>query len=476
MTAMEERTKPVSLWSSLLFTICSILSMDTFVAPAMIGVSSILVWVVTAVLFFIPYGLISAELGSTYPDDGGIYVWIKKAFGNFWGVLNGWFYWINVAFWMPAVFVAFSSWLSYAFFPSLAQQNPLLSNLIMAGVSVLMCWVIVWIGVRGIELSVRVSNVFAVLKVAVALIFGVLGIVYAVRFGVRNDFSLSNMIPTLDNTTQYIAVILYALLGFELIGSIGGRIQNPQKTIPKMTVLSGAIITVMYIFGTFGILAALPAEQINEADGFYMALEELTKVLGPLQKPVFYLVILVAMLTLISNMVTWTLGANEVMVAAGLDRRSKLLKKRSRKYGTPLALYLVMGIMASMLIVLNFCLSGDANDVFWTIFAFSFVIFMIPYLFMFPAVWILRVRDPKTPRVYRVPGGNVGLCLCVVLTEGCMALSMFFVFKDAGGGAQRWMLIIGTIVTTVLGILLYRSGRGLDRLEDTANTNENSNL
>ena len=96
-------TKQVSLFKSVLFTVCSILVLDTFVAPAIIGVSSITIWIITAIIFFIPYGLISAELGSTYPDDGGITSWVTRAFGEHLGVQTGWFYWINVAFWMPAV-------------------------------------------------------------------------------------------------------------------------------------------------------------------------------------------------------------------------------------------------------------------------------------------------------------------------------------------------------------------------------------
>ena len=88
----------VSLTKTVLFTVCSILVLDSFVAPTIIGVSSITIWIISAIFFFLPYGLMSAELGSTYPDDGGIVSWVQRAFGEFWGVMEGWMYWINVAF------------------------------------------------------------------------------------------------------------------------------------------------------------------------------------------------------------------------------------------------------------------------------------------------------------------------------------------------------------------------------------------
>ncbi|MEG0035444.1 MAG: APC family permease, partial [Oscillospiraceae bacterium] len=403
-------------------------------------------------VFFIPYGLISAELGSTYPDDGGIYSWVNRAFGEKSAVLVGWYYWVNVAFWMPAVFIAFAGWLSLTFFP---DANPW----VLAGIATLMCWVIVYIGIRGVELSVTVTNIAAIAKVAVLLLFGGLGVAYAIKFGLKNDFSLQAFIPSLDNTTQYVAAIVYNLLGFELIGSIGSKIHNPGKTIPKMTIFAGIIITALYVFGTFGILAAIPAAEVDSVDGFFYALQELCTVFGPAARPVFVVVIVIASLTLVSNMVSWTMGANEVLAAAELDKRSKLLGHRNKKYGTPDALYIIMGVIATALLILNFALSGDANDVFWTILSFSFVIFMIPYLFMFPAAVKLRLTDSQTPRIYQVPGGKFGIIFCAVLCEACIALSIFFLFKDAGSTFALMTLIVGTLITTLFGVLLYRAGK-----------------
>lgn len=444
-------TKKVSLWKSILFTICTIIALDSFVAPAIIGVSAITIWVIAAILFFIPYGLLSAELGAAYPDDGGIYSWVKRAFGERSAVLAGWYYWVNVALWMPAVFVAFSYWFSYAFMP---DANPW----IMAAIATVMCWLVVYIGVRGIEMSVTVTSIAAVAKVAVLLIFGALGVIYGIQNGFANDFSPASFIPSFDNTTQYITVIIYNLMGFELIGAIGSKIDKPEKTIPRMTIFAGAIITLLYVFGTLGILSAVPAGELDTVDGFYFTMQEICSVFGPAQQPIFYAIIIVSMLTLVSNMVSWSLGANEVLAAAELDKRSKLLGLRSKKYGTPSGLYYIMGIISTLLIVLNFALSGDANEIFWTLLSFSMLIFLLPYLFMFPAAVKLRTSDPDTVRPYRVPGGKAGITICAVLCELLIAMSIFFMFKDAGTGYALWVLIIGTLITTALGLLLYKAG------------------
>jgi amino acid transporter len=414
-------------------------------------VSAITIWIITAIVFFIPYGLLNAELGSTYPDDGGIVSWVGRAFGEFPSVLVGWMYWINVAFWMPAVFTAFSGWLALALFPNMSIP-------VMAIIAVLMCWVVVYIGVRGIELSVLISNIMAIVKMVIMFLLGFMGVVYAVKFGLQNDFSLQNWVPSWDNTIVYVGAIVYNLLGFELIGSIGSKIKEPKKTVPKMTIIAGAAITFLYAFGTFGVLAALPADGIDEVDGFVYALKELCSVFGGAQMPVFYILICLAILTLVSNMITWAMGANESFMGANLDKRSKLLAHRNKKYGTADNMYYIMGAISTALIVLNYALSGDANDIFWAIFSFSSIVFMLNYLFMFPAALKLKYTD-NTPRQYAVPGGKVGMWICAVLCFAFVALACYFLVDWDATGYVFWMEIIGVALTVFTGWLLYKAGK-----------------
>ena len=448
--------KKVSLTKTVLFTVCSILVLDSFVAPTIIGVSSITIWIICAIFFFLPYGLLSAELGSTYPDDGGIVSWVKRAFGEFWGVIEGWMYWINVAFWMPAVFTAFSGWLVLAIFPEMPM-------FLQAAIAIIMCWVIVVIGIKGIDLSVEVASIMAYLKMGILIFLGLLGIVYGIKNGLANDFSFSNWIPSFSDIVNpsdggYFAVIVYNLLGFELIGSIGSQIEDAKHTVPKMTIIAGVAIVIIYCLGSFGVLAALPAEGIDEVDGFVYALQELCTVFGPLKDVVFYVVIFLAILTLVANMITWTLGGNEAFMAADLDKRSKFLGHRNEKYGTADHLYIIMGVISTVLLVLNYSLAGDANEVFWTIFAFASIVFMLCYLLLFPAAIKLKLTD-NTPRVYSVPGGKVGMIICAILSFLSVAIATYSLLDFDPSGFGFWMQWIGLALTFAVGVWLYYAGK-----------------
>jgi len=454
-----ENTGKVSLTKTVLFTVCSILVLDSFVAPTILGVSSITIWIITAIFFFLPYGLLSAELGSTYPDDGGITSWVQRAFGEFWGVMEGWMYWINVAFWMPAVFTAFSGWTVLALDIIFGASIPVF---VEAGLAVLMCWVIVIIGIKGIDLSVEVAGIMAYLKMGILVFLGILGIVYGLKNGLQNDFSSIAWVPALEDVINlsdggYFGVIVYNLLGFELIGSIGSQIEDAKHTVPKMTIVAGIAIVAIYCFGSFGVLSAIPADAIDEVDGFVYALQELCSVFGGAQNIIFTVVLFGAILTLVANMITWCLGANESFMAAELDKRSKFLGHRNAKYGTADNLYIVMGVVSSGLCILNYCLSGDANDVFWTLFSFSSIVFMLCYIVEFVAALKLKFTD-NTPRVYEVPGGKFGMVVCVVLCELSVLIAILGLLDLDVTGYGFWMQTIGLVITFVVGVVLYKAG------------------
>lgn len=450
---MQETKQKVSLFKMISFTVCGIVVLDTFVAPAAMGVSSITVWLLTAILFFIPYGLINAELGAAYPEDGGIYLWVKRAFGEFQATLVAWFYWVNVAFWMPAVFIAFSWWFSLAYAPDMGIWP-------LALIAIAMCWVVVYIGIRGADLSITVTNIAAIMKVSVLLVFGLLGIVYAVKNGTANDFSLSAFaIDFSFDTVAYSSAIVYNLLGFELISSIASEVDNPGKNIPKMTILAGILIAALYIIGTFGVLVAIPAETLDPLDGFFYAIEELCTVFGSGQQIAFSVIIGVALLTLIANMISWTLGGVEVLDEAEFTKKTKLLGHRNAKYDTPDYSYILMGVISTILILLNFGLGESANDAFWTILSFSFLVFFLPYLWLFPAAIKLRLTDKATKRPYMVPGGTPGLIVAgtlgfIFIALGCVLL---FITGDGFDPLYHGTLIIGTALTTLYGVYLYMS-------------------
>ncbi|MFV0499545.1 MAG: APC family permease [Bacilli bacterium] len=444
------KSEKIGTLKSSAFTICGILAIDTFVIPAVMGVSSITIWLLISLFFLIPYGLVTAELGCRFPQDGGIYIWVREAFGKFNATLVGWFYWVNVALWMPAIFIAFTSWFSYTF-------DLELTFITLGSIACFMSWLIIFICIRGIETSVVISNAAAISKVFILLTFGVMGIIYMVKNGANNSFSITNFIPKLDfNSLTFVSAIVYNLLGFELISSIASKIDNPKKTIPIMTITSSVIIASLYIIGTFGLLVALPSKNIEPLMGFVNALEELTTIFGNVDYIVFRLLMIIALFSITSNMVSWVMGAVLVFDATEYASKSKIFSKQHDKYLTPYVSYTIMGIISTILIIINFMLNENASEVFWTILAFSFVIFLLPYVWMFLSL-IKLDSIKKMGTNYIIPFGKVGIYIFSTLGLFFISISIFLLFYNGDFSlVYHGMLVIGTLFITILGIIIYK--------------------
>ena len=179
---LAEKPKVFGLFSMVLFSVSAILVADTVATSAAIGVQGIGFWIILGLLFFIPYGFVTAELGSAWPDKGGIYVWVKEAFGPGWGTVTSWMYWVNVALWAPSVFVLFIGAIEVAF-------NVDVPPFWEAVIVIAMVWAIVIVGILPLSWSKFVPNLSAALKVIVLVGLGVIGRRVRHQDGTANSFS-----------------------------------------------------------------------------------------------------------------------------------------------------------------------------------------------------------------------------------------------------------------------------------------------
>jgi len=409
-------------------------------------------------VFFIPYGLVSAELGSAWPEEGGIYVWVRESMGGFWATLVSWLYWINVAYWMPSVFVLFAGIFQSVFWPDLPMWG-------QAAIAIVLTWITVYVGIMDLNIGKWIPNIGAVVKVGILLLLGGIGIKYGLSHGLANSFAFSEWIPTWSNALAFAPVIVYNYMGFELMSSASGEMVNPQKDVPKAILLGGLFIAIAYIFSTFGILAAIPLEKINIVTGITDAFQVMiAEILGSGFQWLFYLLSALALLSFVANMVTWSLGANRVIAATGLDKQvPSVLGHKHPKYDTPDYAYYIMGMVSTILIIGNYAGSENVQNIFWTLFALSSIVFLIPYLFMFPAIIILRHKFPEKVRPFRVPGGKLGLWLCAILGEFFILLACIFFFIPPEGTENVLMheayLVGGTIVSILIGLYIYWRGQ-----------------
>jgi glutamate:GABA antiporter len=433
-----------------LFTVCAILVVDTLAASAAIGPSSLGWWLITLLFFFIPYGLITAELGAAYPQEGGIQGWVRRAYGDNWAARVTWCYWVNVALWMPSAYILFAGMFSQLFWTEMTLREKIT---LAIGIS----WLTVVIGILSLDIAKWIPNIGAVVKAAIMLMIGGAGIVYVINHGSANDLSWPRLLPSWDAALGFLPVIVYNFLGFELMSGAGEEMSNPAHDVPIAVITAGALISLFYLLATFGILAALPLKDIGLIEGL---LDTISKLFGG-NRLLILLVGIGALFSFIANLVTWSIGANRSAMAAAsegeLPQFFALMHSRTQ---TPVGAYILMGLLGTSVIILYGFISKNAEDLFWALFAFSSIIFLLPYLLLFPAFLKLRRIDAGTPRPYRFPGGSRLAKICAAICTLFIAQAILFFFwipNKPMDWAKVWPILAGAGGTVLVGEIVVQA-------------------
>ncbi len=403
----------------ILAVVCVIFVAEAAAPVASIGNSQYFWWAFMLIFFLLPYGLIAAELGTTFESDGGLYDWVKDAFGKKWGTRVSWYYWINFPLWMASLAVMTPEMLGYVF----STELPLIPTI---AIELAFIWICVYSSFYPAADSAWILNGAAILKMILAILVGTLGVAVAIKHGIANPITVANIKPSFDlDSLSFISVIIFNLLGFEVICTFAKDMEDPSKQIPKAIIVGGLVIASVYIFTAFGIGVAIPTNEISTSAGLIDSVEILlahltTGKIAWLTKLVAFLFTL----TLFGNMISWALGINSVACLAAKNQdMPKIFAQESSKNGMPIGAAKMNGIVATIIVLIAPFIPNQ--EIFWTFFALNLVTFLASYIPFFPAFLKLRQINP-TERVFKVPGNPIILKLAAYIPMLLIIISIIF--------------------------------------------------
>ncbi|MBE5987307.1 agmatine:putrescine antiporter (APC superfamily) [Lacrimispora xylanisolvens] len=449
----EAPKKKFRLIDAIMTVICVVFVAEAAAPVAAIGNSQYFWWIFLLITFLLPYGLISSELGTTYEGDGGMYDWVSKAFGNKWGGRVSWYYWINFPLWMASLALMFPNVISLLTGTEMGLVPSLLIELAFV-------WIIVLISFNSICDSAWILNGAAAIKILIAVTLGILGIYGAVTHGVANEYTLSSMLPKFDlNSLSYISVILFNCLGFEVVCTFAGDMENPKKQIPQSIIAGGLVIAAIYIFMAFGIGVAIPSDQISTSTGLVASVQILT---GSTRGVIVIAVAIGFLLTLFGNMISWSLGVNNVAAySAENGDMPGVFKIRSKKTNMPIGSAVMNGLVASLVLIIAPFMPNE--DLFWSFFALNLVMFLLSYLPVFPAFIKLRKTDADTERPFKVPGSPLFLKILASLPMILIVIALIFtaipLSFDAETLSSKLPITIGAVIFIIIGEVIVNRKR-----------------
>ena len=445
--------KKFNLGSVILSVICVVFVAEAAAPVAAIGNSQFFWWLFMIIAFLLPYGLISSELGTTYQGEGGLYDWIHQAFpGTRWGARASWWYWLNFPLWMASLAVMCPELITIA-------TGIEIGIIPSALIQLAFVWIVTLIAFYPVCDNIVILNVSAVIKVVLALLVGGMGLYFGLKNGFANDMSLGSFLPSFNlDSLSYISVIIFNMLGFEVICTFSEDMQNPKKQIPQAIVIGGLAIAAIYLIGGSGIGAAIPTSEISVDSGL---LDAVMLISGTETGIFISLVALLFLITLFGNMISWSMGVNSTAAyAADNGDMPKFFTRRWSKNDMPIGSALMNGIVASGVILLGVIVNTVAPDsqLFWSFFALNHVLLLLSYVPVFPAFLKLRETDPDTERPIKVPGGPVMLKLMAYVPIVLIAISIFFTAVplsfDSATLATVLPITIGAIISIIFGEVL----------------------
>jgi glutamate:GABA antiporter len=423
--AASSEVKPprvMGLADLVMFYVVTGVSLRWIATAASTGPSSILVWGGAWLCFYVPLALSVLELSARYPQEGGLYVWSKKAFGDFSGFMSGWTYWTSNLSYFPSVFYfAASNALFVGGVRAAGFSNSKWYYIVFAiGVLAL----ITLMNVVGLGRGKWLHNVASFGMWVPVVILVVMGVYVWRHFGSATSFSGPSLMPNFGVKNMLVwASMTFALCGCETGSMMGDEIKEPRKTLPRALLLAGAIVTFCYIGGTVAVLLALPSSEVNDLQGIMQAVTKTAVRLGWLG-----LIPVSAALIAISNVGAasgFLAAVGRVPFVAGIDRfLPGAFGRLHPKWGTPHVALIAQAVVAAGIIFLGQA-GTSVQGAYDVLVSASIIGAFLPYLYVFAAMFKLQ-GEAAPVGGFRVPGGKwVGrLVACVGFTTTLVTIGI----------------------------------------------------
>ncbi len=442
-----------------LFYLVTSFSLRWIATAAAAGPSALAIWVLAALGLFVPLVFTVLELSSRYPEEGGIYVWSKRAFGPFAAFMTGWTYWGSNLPYFPgllyfaaanALFIGGDAWQSWS------SNSAYFIVVAMTGLTLAVA-----LNVVGLNIGKWLNNVGALASWVPAALLVVLGALSWRRFGPATPMPPSSFVPSTGlKDVIFWSTIAFAFGGVESASTMGEEIQDARRTVPRAILAAGAVMTVLYVIGTFSVLLAIPKEQVSGLQGIMQAIQAISARVG------LHWITPVAAAFVTVNAVGgvggWFAATARLPFVAGIDRfLPPIFGELHPRWRTPYVALLVQAAIAACFIFLGQA-KTSVHGAYEALVSMGIIAYFIPFLFMFAAMIVLQ-REPAGPEVIRVPGGRpVAIFLASVgfiVTAASIVLSCVPAAEEPDKLLFVVKVVGASLALVAMGAIVYVMGR-----------------
>jgi amino acid transporter len=485
--ALKEKAKlqkHFGRFDMLFYLICTIVGVEALGTVAGYGWEGVLLLVIMAVTFFIPYGLLISELGSTFTEEGGPYIWTRMALGRFWGAINAVLYWISNPIWMGGI-LALSAIAGF----SISFTNLDTGSVAYYAFGLAFIWFATMAAILSFGVGKWIPTIGAISRLFLMPFFALTVIKYGIDAGFKSP-ALGDFAPDSGHLWWLLLVgaaplLFFNLVGFELPNSAGDEMKDAKRDVPFAVLRSAGVSLALYGIPTICILLVLPTEALSGPSGFIDAIRASLTTWGgsvdyqtaadgtvnivvaysSFSQFLAYLMGAMFVWTIVSSGTTWIMGADRALAIGCIDGCGpRFLGSFSARFGTPVNVNLLSGAVSTIFFVLATKLAG--SNAFGVVLSMATLTTVISYALIFPALIKLRKSHGHVHRPYAVPGGMKGVWIIGgVTTAWSIFASIANIYPydpvaDYGVSRTEFELWVAGVLGTIfaLGVLFYFLG------------------
>ncbi|WP_157971333.1 APC family permease [Dyella sp. C9] len=461
---MPSLRRVLGTWDLILFNIVAIVALRWLSVAAQVGPSSLALWLLGLVGFFVPLALAVLDLSARIPGEGGLYLWTKAAFGDIHGFIAGWTYWVsNLTYFPTALLFSAGIFLHIGDAHWQSHANDAGYNL---GYCLAVLWLATGLGILGMERAKWLQNLGGIATWCAAALILAGGVLAALRFGSATAFTTAQLWPDFGklSTLASLATIALAFQGLELGPIMGGEIRDPAKQIPRATLSSCVVIAAIYIAGTASLLVALPASTIDIISGIPQALSAI----GQRVHLPWFGSLTAALVTIgtVGGVTAWITATARLPFVVGLDRYlPAVLGRLHPRFGTPHVALLVQGMLTSLMLLA--ALSGSSiHDAYIILIDMTAIMSLLPLAYILLAYPLLRRRARRQRGEATLDGRMLVAWLAGLSGFGFVVLAVVTSMIPPAGSTPALFLakvVGGSALLIAIGLMFYRHHRALHR-------------
>lgn len=437
-------------------------------AAASTGPSSLIVWLLGCACMFVPLSVVVVFLSARYPDEGGLYVWSKRAFGPFAGFISGWTYWTSNLPYFPALLYFMAG--NALFFAGGSSGGLSASPTYFIIVSLLGLALATILNILGLDIEKWLNNVGAAARWIVTIVLIVLGALAWRKFGLATPVNVTTLRPSVHlSDLVFWSTIAFAWTGPEAISFMAGEIKQARRTIARALALAAPAIAVIYIGGTAAVLATLKPNETNALYGVMQSIGTASERFG--LSVVTPLAAGLVMVSCLASAGAWLGAVARIPFVAGLDQYlPKGFGRMHPRWGSPVVALVTQSAIAACFIFLG---QGGTSvrGAYAVLVSTTVISTLLPFVLLFASAFALSA-GPRRPEDIRIPGGRASIVIASAIGLCTTICSIFLAFVPQSNEPNKVLAVVKIVGLTALmlgsGIIFYAAAARRKRILEAA--------